>query len=190
MSDSPDPARDSHAQAVREQADCVHDAAAVQAAFDRLADEIRSAYAGRNPLLLCVMVGGVYMTSELTRRLDFPFELDFLHASRYRGDTSGGELVWRVSPEMSLQGRHVLLLDDILDYGHTLVGILSALSAQQPESLRTAMLCRKDHDRCVPEAAVDYVGLTVPDRYVFGCGMDYRNYYRQLPAIYAVRESE
>lgn len=190
MSQTDTPARDARARAVRERAECIHDADSVQTAFDRLAEAISADYADRNPLMLCVMVGGVYMTSELTRRLDFPFELDFLHASRYRGETSGGELVWRISPEQPLVDRHVLLLDDILDYGHTLVGIHRALQAQQPASLKTAMLCRKDHGRCVPEAEVDYIGLTVPDRYVFGCGMDYRNYYRQLPGIYAVRDEE
>ena len=89
MSQTDTPARDARARAVRERAECIHDADSVQTAFDRLAEAISADYADRNPLMLCVMVGGVYMTSELTRRLDFPFELDFLHASRYRGETSG-----------------------------------------------------------------------------------------------------
>ncbi len=176
------------ARRMRAQAECIHDAAAVEAALDRMAEAIRADYADRDPLMLCVMVGGVYMTSALTRRFEFPFELDFLHASRYRGNTRGGELMWRVRPEIPLAGRHVLLLDDILDEGHTLVGIVEALRAQRPASLRTAMLCRKLHGRTVDAAVADYVGLDVPDRYVFGCGMDYRNFYRQLPAIYAVGE--
>ena len=173
---------------VRNEADEICDAATVQSAFDRMAESIQAEYEGKNPILLCVMVGGVFATSELTRRLSFPFELDFIHASRYRGETSGGSLVWRVSPEMPLNGRHVLLIDDILDEGHTLIGIHEALIAQEPASIKTAMLCRKLHDRCAPGAHAEFVGLDLPDRYVFGCGMDYRNYFRQLPAVYAVKE--
>lgn len=177
-----------HARRVRARAELVHGERAVAAALDEMAERIARDWAHREPVLLCVMVGGVFLTTELTRRLDFPFELDFLHATRYRGRTTGGELLWRVSPQIPLRGRHVLVLDDILDEGHTLAGILEALRAQQPTTLATAILCRKDHDRADPALVPDYLGLTVPDRYVFGCGMDYHNLYRQLPAIYAVRE--
>ncbi|WP_420465270.1 hypoxanthine-guanine phosphoribosyltransferase [Panacagrimonas sp.] len=173
---------------VRAQADCLHPAAAVQSAFDRLAAAITADYAERNPLVLCVMNGGLYPTSEITRRLDFPFEQDYLHATRYRGATEGGGLVWkRQPPGEALSRRELLVIDDILDEGHTLVAVRRALGEFQPESLRVAVLAEKIHGRRAPGAQAEYIGLKVEDRYVFGCGMDYKEYWRQLPAIYAVR---
>ena len=174
---------------VRARADCLHDAAAVQRAFDTLAARIEADYSGRNPLVLCVMNGGLYPTSEITRRLQFAFEQDYLHATRYRGATAGGGLVWKRQPEaQSIAGREVLVIDDILDEGHTLVAIRRALTEFRPASLRVAVLAEKRHDRRAADAHAEYIGLAVEDRYVFGCGMDYKEYWRQLPAIYAVGE--
>ena len=174
---------------VRTKADCLHDAAAVQRAFDTVAARIEADYAGRNPLVLCVMNGGLYPTSEITRRLQFAFEQDYLHATRYRGATAGGGLVWKRQPDgQSIEGREVLVIDDILDEGHTMVAIRRALLEFRPASLRVAVLAEKLHDRRAPDAHAEYIGLAVADRYVFGCGMDYKEYWRQLPAIYAVGE--
>lgn len=174
----------------RAHADCLHDAAAVRAAFDRLAARVTQDYAGRDPLVLCVMNGGLFPTSEITQRLDFAFEQDYLHATRYRGATLGGGLVWKRQPDaQAIAGREVLVIDDILDEGHTLVAIRRALTEFKPESLRVAVLCEKLHGRRAPGAQAEYVGLAVEDRYVFGCGMDYKEYWRQLPAIYAVKGS-
>lgn len=175
---------------VRTEADCLHEAAAVQRAFDRLASRVERDYAHKNPLVLCVMNGGLYPTAEITRRLDLPFEQDYLHATRYRGATAGGGLVWKRQPQaQSIAGREVLVIDDILDEGHTLVAIRRALMEFCPASLRVAVLAEKLHDRRAPDAHAEYIGLPVADRYVFGCGMDYKEYWRQLPAIYAVKES-
>lgn len=175
---------------VRRQADCLHDEAAVQRAFDLMATRIGQDYAGRTPLVLCVMNGGLYPTAEITRRLDLPFEQDYLHATRYRGATAGGGLVWKRQPEaQAIAGREVLVIDDILDEGHTLVAIRRALEEFRPASLQVAVLAEKRHDRRAAGAHAEYIGLAVDDRYVFGCGMDYKEYWRQLPAIYAVRDS-
>ncbi|MGH8443655.1 MAG: hypoxanthine-guanine phosphoribosyltransferase [Solimonas sp.] len=170
------------------EADCLHDAQVVQAAYTRLAAEIAAEYAALDPLVMCVMNGGLHATAEITQRLRFPFEMDYLHATRYRGATSGGGLVWKVQPKPDrINGRHVLVIDDILDEGHTLVAIRDGLSQFQPTSLKVAVLAQKLHDRRAPRAHAEFVGLTVEDRYVFGCGMDYKEYWRQLPAIYAVK---
>ena len=178
------------AEAVLAAADCLHDAAAVQRAYDRLAAALRKDYAGKNPLILCVMNGGLSPTAELTGRLDFALEIDYLHASRYRGATQGGGLVWKRQPEAQrIAGRHVLVIDDILDEGHTLVAIRKALADFQPASLKVAVLAEKLHARRAPGAHAEFIGLQVEDRYVFGCGMDYREFWRQLPAIYAVKGS-
>jgi hypoxanthine phosphoribosyltransferase len=177
------------AAAVLADADCLHDAAAVQAAYDRLAAAIGGDYAGRNPLLLCVMVGGMVPAAEIARRLAFPFELDYLHATRYRSTTRGGGLVWKREPDRRrIEDRHVLVIDDILDEGHTLLAIRKALLGMKPASLKVAVLAEKLHGRRAAGAAAEYIGLAVPDRYVFGCGMDYKEYWRQLPAIYAVKQ--
>ena len=173
---------------VLRQADCVADEAAVAAAYDRMAQAITREYAGLDPLMLAVMIGGLQPAAEIMRRLDFPFQLDYLHATRYRGATSGGGLVWKRQPDAALHGRHVLVIDDILDEGPTLVAVRRALLEFQPASLRFAVLAQKRHNRLAEGAHAEFVGLQLPDRYVFGCGMDYREYWRQLPAIYAVKE--
>jgi hypoxanthine phosphoribosyltransferase len=178
------------AERVLAEADCLHGAGDVQRAYDRLAAAIERQYATLNPLLLCVMIGGLAPTAEITRRLGFLFELDYLHATRYRGATTGGGLVWKRQPDARrIEGRHVLVIDDILDEGHTLLAIRGALMAFGPASLRVAVLAEKLHGRRASGAAAEFIGLAVPDRYVFGCGMDYKEYWRQLPAIHAVKGS-
>jgi hypoxanthine phosphoribosyltransferase len=184
MSTTPEQAR-----SVLAAADCLHDAVAVRNACDRLAADIAARYAALDPLLLCVMTGGLHVTSEITQRLDFPLQIDYLHATRYRGATSGGGLVWYRQPDARrIEGRHVLVIDDILDEGLTLVAIRSALQAFAPASLAVAVLAEKLHDRRATGAHAEFIGLQVEDRYVFGCGMDYHEYWRQLPAIYAVKQ--
>ncbi|WP_292999157.1 hypoxanthine-guanine phosphoribosyltransferase [Nevskia sp.] len=169
------------------EADCLHDAAEVAAAYDRLAAAITAEYADKSPLILCVMNGGLVTTAEITRRLSFPFQMDYLHATRYRGATTGGGLIWKRQPPAILDGRHVLVIDDILDEGHTLVAIRKALGEFAPVSLKVAVLCEKRHDRRADGAHAEFIGLAVIDRYVFGCGMDYKECWRQLPAIYALK---
>jgi len=175
------------AQAVLAQADCVCSAGQVAAAYEVLAEKISAEYAELNPLILVVMIGGLVPAVEILQRLDFAFEVDYLHATRYRGETSGGGLLWKRRPDSALAGRHVLVIDDILDEGHTLVAIRSELHALQPQSLKVAVLAEKLHDRRALAAHAEFIGLQLPDRYVFGCGMDYKEYWRQLPAIYALK---
>ena len=176
------------AQAVMREADCVADAATVDAAYDKLAAAITAEYAGKNPLVLVVMIGGFVPAAEILKRVSFAFETDYLHATRYRGATTGGGLLWKRQPDTALERRHVLVIDDILDEGHTLVAVRKALLEFAPASLKVAVLADKKHERRAPEAHAEFIGLSLPDRYVFGCGMDYKEYWRQLPAIYAVKE--
>lgn len=158
--------------------------------YDELAARTANDLRELNPLVICVMVGGLYISSELTQRWDFPFDLDYLQATRYRGELSGGEIAWKATPAETLQGRHVLVVDDVLDEGHTLVAVLEALRMQQPASLRTLVTCEKAHDHKHPQAHADYIGTTLPDRYLFGAGMDYRNHWRQLDRIMAMTEAQ
>lgn len=174
-------------RAVLDTADCLYDEVQVRAAYDALGQRISAIYAPLDPLVLLVMTGGFVAGAEVLRRLRFPLQLDYLHATRYRDRTQGADVVWKHRPEKDLRGRHVLVIDDILDEGGTLADVRRSLTREQPASLRIAVLADKRHDRRVAGARAEFVGLELPDRYVFGCGMDYKGYWRQLPAIYAVK---
>ena len=170
---------------VRARAECVHTPVQVDAAFDRMATEIGAAIGGSDPVLLAILMGGMYPVVQLAKRLDFPYQLDSVHATRYRGRLSGGEVDWRSPPHLPLAGRVVLVIDDILDEGHTLARVMENCAWLGAARVLSAVLVRKLHGRETVGRA-DWCGLEVDDRYVFGCGMDYKEYFRALPAIYAV----
>ncbi|MGI8561439.1 MAG: hypoxanthine-guanine phosphoribosyltransferase [Luteimonas sp.] len=173
-------------------AELVHDRAALDAAIAEMADAIRDDYTdGEPPLFVTVMHGGLPFAAALAfalgeRGLDLEF--DYLHATRYRGQTSGSCLAWLHRPATPMRGRRVLLVDDILDEGHTLKALTRWCEDQEAADIRVAVLAVKDHDRCVEDIEADYIGVEVPDRYVFGFGMDYHEQGRNLPAIYALAE--
>jgi hypoxanthine phosphoribosyltransferase len=167
-------------------AELIHDRAALQRAIERMAAEIRADYGSERPLFLTVMHGGMIFASLLALELGFDVEFDYLHATRYRGKLSGGGLQWLRHPTVPMMGRRVLLVDDILDEGHTLAAVRKACLAEGASDVRIAVLTRKDHDRCVPDLVADYVGVDVPDRYVFGFGMDFSEQGRNLPGVYAL----
>lgn len=159
----------------------------IDAAYDRMAAAITSRLGDSNPLVLCVMVGGLIPAGQLLPRLLFPLQIDYLHATRYQDTTQGGELNWIVRPRHSLENRVVLLIDDILDEGITLAALCDACHTAGAREVHTAVLLDKVHDRKNGLKAT-FTGLEVQDRYVFGCGMDYQGYWRNLPGIYAIAE--
>ncbi|MFC4728479.1 hypoxanthine-guanine phosphoribosyltransferase [Coralloluteibacterium thermophilus] len=171
-------------------AELLFDRVAIDAAIADMAERIRADYAGARPLYLTVMNGALPFAGLLALQVGegVDLEFDYLHATRYRGHTSGGELHWLHRPRTPLAGRRVLLVDDILDEGHTLAGIRDWCLGEGAAEVRIAAMTRKDHDRCVPGLVADYVGIDVPDRYVFGFGMDYHEQGRNLPAIYALKD--
>lgn len=177
------------AQAVADEADVLYTPQQVDRALDNMAAAITGVLAERNPIVLTVMTGGLIFAGRLLPRLLFPLQVDYLHATRYRGATSGGELQWIAHPSLTLKDRCVLVLDDILDEGLTLEAIVQACRNEGASEVYSAVLVKKRHDRCLETVAADFVGLEVEDRYVFGCGMDYHGYLRNLPGIYAVRGS-
>jgi hypoxanthine phosphoribosyltransferase len=175
-------------RAIREDAVCLHEPEAVHQALDRMAEAITAELGDSLPVVLCVLTGGIIPTGHILTRLSFPLETDYLHATRYRGETSGEEVDWVSKPGISLQGRTVLVIDDILDEGHTLAQVLDFCRDAGASRVFTAVLIEKQHDRRVPGVSADFVGLQVEDRYVFGFGMDYKNYMRNLNGIYALGE--
>jgi hypoxanthine phosphoribosyltransferase len=167
-------------------ADLVHDRASLLAAITRMGAEIDRDLAGRFPVFMPVMNGGLIVAGHLALAISTDMQFDYCHATRYRSGTEGHSLVWSKPPKVPLKDRHVLLVDDILDEGYTLDAVIKHCLREGAASVRVAVLCRKLHDRCVPGLKADYVGVEVPDRYVFGFGMDYYEQGRNLPGIYAL----
>lgn len=162
-------------------------AAAVAAAVARLAQEITAALREAFPLVLCVMRGSVIFAGQLLPQLRFPLELDYLDLTRYGAATRGGEIAWRIGPGTAVRGRVVLVLDDILDEGNTLAAVLEKLRDGGASRVLCAVFADKDIGRAKP-VRPDFVGVRLPNRYVFGFGMDVGGVWRNLPEIYALRE--
>jgi hypoxanthine phosphoribosyltransferase len=175
---------------VRERARCLHDEAAVEAALDRMAVAITAALAGSNPILMCLLHGGLIVTGKLATRLPFPLQMDTLHATRYREQTSGADLQWRSRPTLPLAGRVVLLVDDILDEGQTLAQVRRYCLEQGCQAVYIAVLIDKQHGRRVAGIKADFVGLQTEDCYLFGYGMDYQGYLRNAAGIYAIDDRD
>lgn len=156
----------------------------VEQALDRMAADITQRLASLNPLLVCVMTGGVVPFGLLLPRLQFPLQIDYVHATRYGKQLTGGELHWRVGPGESPKDRTVLLVDDILDEGTTLAAIENRYRNDGATAVYKAVLVVKERPR-KHDVVIEFAGLNVPDRYVFGYGMDYKGYLRNAPGIFA-----
>ncbi|GGC64071.1 hypoxanthine-guanine phosphoribosyltransferase [Marinobacter halophilus] len=173
---------------VMAEADCLVTEQQVDAAIDSLAHAITERLKDSNPLLFCVMNGGLILTGQLLTRLRFPIQAEYLHATRYRQETTGGILEWKLQPEANMRDRTVLIVDDILDEGTTLCAIADYCQAHGAREVLTAVLVDKDHGRKArPGLKADFTGLYVEDRFLFGYGMDYKGYWRNASGIYAVK---
>ncbi|MEQ8861090.1 MAG: hypoxanthine-guanine phosphoribosyltransferase [Pseudomonadales bacterium] len=171
--------------AARQRAECLVSAADVSAAVDRLSVRLSLRLQDTNPILLTIMNGALPFAGALLPRLNFPLEVGFLHVGRYRDATRGGDLVWHSQPTVRLHGRTVVLLDDVLDEGKTLAALVEWVRDAGAAEVVTAVLVDKQIATARP-LAVDYAALECPDRYLFGCGMDYQGYWRNLPDIHAL----
>lgn len=175
-------------ESVWQEADCLWNQQQVVRAIDALADQVESALAGTNPVVLVVMTGGLVFASELMMRMPFPLTLDYVQVSRYGQGLSGKEIIWKKPLPDSIAGRNVLIVDDILDEGQTLAVLIGACKEKGAASVKTAVLVDKMHDRKFdPQLKADFTALTIPDRYIFGYGMDYKGYLRNAQGIYAVK---
>jgi hypoxanthine phosphoribosyltransferase len=176
------------ANKVLAEADLLVSGAEVEVAIKRMALEITSQLKESRPVLLCVMNGGLIFTGQLLTRLEFPLEVDYVHATRYGHEINGAKLQWTVRPQLDLKGRTVLLLDDILDEGITLAAIADYCRQQGATEVFMAALVEKLHLRKVsPGMRADFTGIEVGDRFLFGYGLDYKGYWRNAPGIYAVK---
>ncbi|MCW5619897.1 MAG: hypoxanthine-guanine phosphoribosyltransferase [Burkholderiales bacterium] len=177
-----------HAWQVLHKAELVYDAASVRRAVESIAQRITTRLGETYPLVLCVMGGSVVFTGQILPLLRFPLDFDYLHVTRYDGTTRAGSLSWKVLPRQPVAGRTVLVLDDILDEGHTMIAIRERLLGEGAHAVHCAVFADKDIGRAKP-LAPDFVGLHLPNRYVFGFGMDVEGAWRNLPEIYALRAS-
>lgn len=176
------------AEQVLANAELLYTSDKVEAALDRMAEQITSDMHDQNPVVLCMMIGAVVVTGKLLTRLKFPLQVDYIHATRYQGATRGGELEQLRLPVDLIRNRTVLIIDDILDEGITLKAVVDACRDAGAGTVHTAVLLNKlleEGDKQFDQ--LDYTGLTVPDRYVFGYGMDYKTYLRNCDGIYAVK---
>jgi hypoxanthine phosphoribosyltransferase len=184
----PDDLTSRHAGGVRipAGAERIASPAEVAAAFDRLAEAIAARLAGREPVLIAVLEGGRMPATELSRRLTIPHVNDTLRVGRYGDGVRGGELHWHALPETPLAGRAVVIVDDILDEGITLAGVAGHCREAGAGEVLTCVLTEKDLPDRAAQLEPDFRGFLVPDRYIVGCGMDYRGRWRELPGLYAL----
>ena len=167
-------------------ADVLFTAEEVSVAVDRMATEITALLGDEYPLVLSVMGGAVVFTGQLRPRLQFPLDFDYVHVSRYGDKTQGGAITWRTAPKEDVRDRVVLVLDDILDEGETMAAIREKVMEMGAKAFYSGVFANKLIDKPKPIKA-DFVGIDVPNRYVFGYGMDVRGAWRNLPAIYALK---
>ncbi|HSW93676.1 MAG TPA: hypoxanthine-guanine phosphoribosyltransferase [Gammaproteobacteria bacterium] len=172
---------------VPEKAECLHDFSAIEKALDKMAVEITRKLKNESPIVLCVMIGALIPMGHLLTRLNFPLEVDYIHATRYRGAMRGGDLHWLVEPRKSLENRTVLIVDDIMDGGLTLAAIIDYCQQMGAKAVYSAVMVNKIRQR---EPGVnfepDFTGVNTEDKFLVGFGLDYEEYWRNAPGIYAV----
>jgi hypoxanthine phosphoribosyltransferase len=181
------------ARALLENAEEIFDKDAVQASVRRMADALNARYGDSSkqefPLVLGVMGGAVVFTGSLLPQLTFPLEFDYIHVSRYGDDDQGGKVVWKVVPRPTVSGRTVIVLDDILDEGETLAHVKARLLEMGAKEVIIAVFADKAIGKTKPVKA-DLIGLTIPNRFVVGFGMDVYGYWRNLPGLWAIRNED
>lgn len=173
--------------AILANAECLVTQQQLNVALDNMAEAITKDLQDKLPIVVCVMNGGLLPTGALMQRLSFPLEIDYVHATRYGMEFEGDKLEWIKFPQVDFEGRTVLVVDDIFDQGHTLEAIIHWFENNGAKEVYTAAVVNKLHDRKV-EMRPDYLGLDVEDKFLFGYGMDYQGFFRNLQGIYAINQ--
>lgn len=155
----------------------------IKTRIGELAEAINKDYSGRHPVIISVLNGAYIFAADLTRRLDVRCTLDFVNVKSTNGAETGKVSAARLFSDTDIRGRDVLILDDIYDSGGTLAYLIERLQKSAPGSIRTAVFIEKEHARPKKDIRIDYVGFTLPDRWLVGYGMDYNGDYRGLPYI-------
>ena len=177
-------------QRIYEQSEKLFSIEAIEAALDRMADAIHQRISDQDPILVGVMKGGMVPMGNLLPRLDFPLEIDYVHATRYKGGMTGGGIEWIVTPSVNFSGRTVCVVDDILDGGVTLQAIIEYYRKNGADTVLSSVLVDKQHKRVEHGLKqADFTGLQVEDHFIFGYGMDYQEYLRNAPGIFRVTEA-
>lgn len=170
---------------LKQQAECLYTQTEVSAAITEVAQRVTQELQGSCPVILTVMNGGMIFAAELISHLAFPLQCEYVHATRYGDATSGGALEWKVAPPDAIEGRTVLVVDDILDEGHTLEAIMQRCRTMGATAVYSAVLVDKQHQRKArPDLRADFTGLRVDDYFIFGYGMDVKGYWRNAPGIF------
>jgi hypoxanthine phosphoribosyltransferase len=178
-------------KSVYARAQLLHSVPDVQSALVRMSQMIHDDLQDANPLMLCVLVGGVVLAGKLLTLLDFPMQVDYVHATRYRGKIVGSDIHWIATPRVPLENRTILLVDDILDQGITLTHVVDYCLKQGAKEVKTAVLVEKNIERDpLAIQRANYTGVNVPDNYVFGYGMDYKGYLRNAQGIFALAKED
>ena len=156
----------------------------IQQKIKLMADQLNTRYAGKPVVFLTIMNGGMIFATDLAKQLDLDMEMDYVQVSRYGTETQGGQLIWKHQCETSLKDKHVILIDDIFDEGHTLLAVYEWCQERGAKSVKSAVLVTKNHNRGYADYQVDFFGIEVDDLYIFGYGMDYQEKLRHLNDIY------
>jgi hypoxanthine phosphoribosyltransferase len=149
----------------------------------KLADQINTEYQDRNPLFIAILSGSFMFASDLFKKISIPAEISFIKLASYKGTRSTGSVITSIGLDQDLHSRDVIILEDIIDTGKTLSVFLPQLEHQQPRSLKICALLLKPESLQHP-VRIDYLGFSIPDRFVVGYGLDYNGYGRNLPEIY------
>jgi len=160
------------------------DSETIQQKIKHIASQLNSDYADKSVVFLTIMNGGMIFATDLAKQLDLDMEMDYVQVSRYGTETHGGQLIWKHQCETSLKDKHVILIDDIFDEGHTLLAVYEWCQERGAKSVNSAVLVVKNHNRGYADYKVDYFGIKVEDLYIFGYGMDYQEKLRHLNDIY------
>ncbi len=160
----------------------------LQTRIAQLAKELKADYADKNPLVVAILKGSVLFFSDLTRQMDFPLNMEFMSVSSYGDSSTSGELRFRKDLDKPIDGRHVLIVEDIIDSGKTLYILKKVLLKRNPASVKICALLDK-RSRRTADIEADYVGFDCADGFVVGYGLDYAEKYRNLPYVGILRRS-